>query len=837
MPSGTIKISLRPLKLAFLVNPSNTKALLEIIQINSFLWGGTYNPIIPALIKKPKYWDPVFPFKAQNIIDGYIDAYNPDIVVYCDESANSFKIKDQTIIQLNELLPNAEDKHNTAFGINLLNVLRKYYLEEGRFLQKEPFNIIIPEIKHGKYELFLSSIFGKLPQNIDDVFKKNVDDKLEIMRPQCVFDDYIQFFKPVNLYPTKISRLYTSNNNRPTLNARNFIFFMDSTSNIDIVDYWNLRAIGCNIIPISKQLSNMPDLIQFSQNFIQENYFPSQHGRHPANEVSIIKSRTVHQDDVTNFYKKISNDLIKEKYLLQTWYPKIWDARARETEKIMCCKLETKTKVIEISNQKEISVETISTDLINQYDYNGNPKFANEINLNIRDDNGEIFSQVIPNGNSELARLFIPFGLHWRCGNGVLVNLSTNSNVNYTLIFPEAHTVFSAWLRSHGFDSQLSSAGLLAKSIFKQLKGIWGVELLANKEILSLLDKMSGGRTNLDRLSSALKDEFKHLGQDILTKKEISILIEKHVWTLSESESSGIKHQALIATLNKIIKKEGKRFTADIYLKNLIDANILRLGKEIQCSNCQRFSWYPLDALSYILTCTKCTESFRLPQESCDEIKWSYHPVGSLRQPRYAGGAYCVLLVMRFFSRTLDATITPYLSFNANCGDKKIEADLAIFYQKRFKSSENHLIFIESKSFNSIEKIDIERMQVIANLFPGSVIVFATLKDELSTQEKKLIKQFVNFNRKRWSKGQKETPVVILGATELFCNEPSLCSTWESKGGAHKDFSQMYDYSNLEALSDYTLKIYLNLPSAMEFARDIQITRSLSDKHHLTKQQ
>lgn len=51
MPSGTIKITLRPLKLAFLVNPSNTNALLKIIQINTFLWGGTYNPIIPALIK------------------------------------------------------------------------------------------------------------------------------------------------------------------------------------------------------------------------------------------------------------------------------------------------------------------------------------------------------------------------------------------------------------------------------------------------------------------------------------------------------------------------------------------------------------------------------------------------------------------------------------------------------------------------------------------------------------------------------------------------------------------------------------------------------------------
>ena len=51
-----MKIKLRPLKLAFLVRPVESKALAAAIETASFLWGGAYNPIVPIYDRLPKTW-------------------------------------------------------------------------------------------------------------------------------------------------------------------------------------------------------------------------------------------------------------------------------------------------------------------------------------------------------------------------------------------------------------------------------------------------------------------------------------------------------------------------------------------------------------------------------------------------------------------------------------------------------------------------------------------------------------------------------------------------------------------------------------------------------------
>ena len=56
MTKGTVKVTLRPIKLAFLVHPEDKKSLLESIEINTFLWGGVYNPIIPTYKRIPSKW-------------------------------------------------------------------------------------------------------------------------------------------------------------------------------------------------------------------------------------------------------------------------------------------------------------------------------------------------------------------------------------------------------------------------------------------------------------------------------------------------------------------------------------------------------------------------------------------------------------------------------------------------------------------------------------------------------------------------------------------------------------------------------------------------------------
>src|SRR3989344_3312334 len=78
-----VNVKLRPIKLAFLVDPKDSKGLARAIELNSTLWGGSYNPIIPTFKKVPKIWKEshIFGYNSEKILKGYIEAFNPDFIV------------------------------------------------------------------------------------------------------------------------------------------------------------------------------------------------------------------------------------------------------------------------------------------------------------------------------------------------------------------------------------------------------------------------------------------------------------------------------------------------------------------------------------------------------------------------------------------------------------------------------------------------------------------------------------------------------------------------------------------------------------------------------------
>ena len=84
MASGTLTIRVRPLRIAFLVDPKDRQGLLSAIEANTFLWGGAFNPIIPAYTKTPRNWERQHIrrlIQPEEIIKGYLDAFDPDLVI------------------------------------------------------------------------------------------------------------------------------------------------------------------------------------------------------------------------------------------------------------------------------------------------------------------------------------------------------------------------------------------------------------------------------------------------------------------------------------------------------------------------------------------------------------------------------------------------------------------------------------------------------------------------------------------------------------------------------------------------------------------------------------
>ena len=101
-------------------------------------------------------------------------------------------------------------------------------------------------------------------------------------------------------------------------------------------------------------------------------------------------------------------------------------------------------------------------------------------------------------------------------------------------------------------------------------------------------------------------------------------------------------------------------------------------------------------------------------------------------------------------------------------------------------------------------------MKVIAREFPGSILVFATLNDELTTTEKKFIKPFINACNKYYERNEPKNPIMILTANELCAYiQPPYC--WKDKGGKYKPFTESNHIHGLLDICQATQKIYVGI--------------------------
>ena len=77
------KVRIRPLRFAFLVDPRDKARLQTVFEINSVLWGGCYNFIIPLFKRVPAHYKRPYDHlpSAKAMLKGLVEAYQPDFLV------------------------------------------------------------------------------------------------------------------------------------------------------------------------------------------------------------------------------------------------------------------------------------------------------------------------------------------------------------------------------------------------------------------------------------------------------------------------------------------------------------------------------------------------------------------------------------------------------------------------------------------------------------------------------------------------------------------------------------------------------------------------------------
>ena len=498
---GSITTTLRPLKFALLVHPGDQRGLREAIELNTLLWGGQFNPIIPTYRRLPSGWHGTERIgTARDVFTGYLEAFDPDYVVPIGIVAEApFPVGHRTVLSAKAVLGNFEETGTVGYGLGIFDILRQFVEEELRFTRRDPLRIVLPE-PYRQHPLFLASALGALSSGTASALRRYWTEPLSASWQRCEGHSYAELFGRDTFFPRRLSCLFIKGVHGLNPGDRDCVFVMDAGSTVDIIDFWNLRAIGWNVIPAPVQFFEHAAVRDLANGFIDENFFPLRHNRSVYNSTTILKSQGVTVEQVDQFIRLLdikSKAASKQpKIILQRWYPRIWDSWARRHDHAGAIHLEADTRSQDIpEGRTDLRLRTLDPKFMSRFGSSANTAFANMIDLKFYGAN-ELVAEVLPDGDETLARAIGGIGLaEWRFSSSGMTYLSSHKDWSICLDIPDAESVFVEWFRQRDWSVELSSAGHIAKQTCLALGGVWGLGILTDQGIVKLLSRMSDGRS------------------------------------------------------------------------------------------------------------------------------------------------------------------------------------------------------------------------------------------------------------------------------------------------------------------------------------------------------
>jgi len=800
--SLSLKIRLRPVRFAFIVRPENRAKLAEVFRVTTCLWGGKYNPIVPFFKKVPDWWDRRgHRFEnAKQIVDGYLDFFEPDILVETEKGiANSFGFDEQRVIQLSDVLERQGDGEDRGYGLSVVDVYRELYQKEFQFVHRKKPKIVNVKAKKNPFNLFGSCVFGAFPTTTTlEYFEQNYRDVFDPENINLTPKSFLSLYKTGCVTPLRIGQM----NIRVRYHEHSdlTLFVLDADEPRDLIDYWNLRATHRQVLPIPVQWLKI--LSPYCKSVINKNYRPLPGNPHRVMiRTTVMFSRSIPESEIDPLFRKhVAPDDVNA-VVIQTWYPPIWrttpDFSARTTRPT----LETSEKSLSLNpdpKNKAIRFGTLSPEFCNRF--GGEFRWANVINLSDWSAGDEIATTFPCNYRNPQ---FPPFGMALQSvlpttEGLVLLSKYVSSDEYWELI--DGTNAINSWFKANKISATLSDGGRPTQQIIQTLGGFWGVTRIAHPEIVKLLNQMS--RRPISR--SMQQAEFKN---------RVNNAVANDRWRRKVFET-------------------------------LVERKVVALGLELRCTKCASWSWYSVDQLDYVLKCELCLKDFDFPITSPTETskaRWAYRVIGPFSLPDFARGGYAAALAIRFFADVLGGANRASTTWSSGQelelpSGKKSEADFILWHQRKQLLGIDYpteIVFGEAKSFGkeAFGKDDIERMRLLADTFPGAVLVFATMKqaEDLSQTEIDLIGGLAKWGREyNRNRSQIRAPVILLTGTELFAAH-SLDETWREKGGKHAIFVEnaMHPIEVLTNLADCTQQLYLGMPSYGQWLNDKWKKRSI----------
>jgi hypothetical protein len=801
MSNITADVRLRPIRFAFLVRPDDRKRTLEIFKVNTCLWGGKFNPIVPCFRQVPGWWDRHgHKFEtAIQITNGYLDMFEPDFLVEAEPGlADGLGFDSERVLQLGDILVRDGQTRSGGYGLSVLDLYSRLYEAKFQFVRRHKHDIVDVVPHQAAFRNFVAAVFGAFPSDEDLLyFGRAYEDAFVPERisldGQALAGLYSKSFtSALRIGHSKVEVNYHNRDN-PTL------FVLDATQPRDLVDFWNLRAVRPHVLPIPIQWAE--ELSGFCKEFVARNFRPL-----PGNpngvmmHANVIFARSVPTAEIEPLYARHFRTGVPGADVRQDWYPSIWRPApgftVRETRPTLTAG--SKTVDSEFSQDKPyVRIDSVDPDFAEKY---GNSyRWANVVRLRDWTFKDQLATVFPCDYRAPKFPKFEPLAATLPTTEG-LVSFAKYKESHHSWRMATGTASINEWLKTHGITATLSDAGRATSQIIQALGGFGGVRSLAHPAIVKLLNSV--------------------------TRRPIS---------------PSIQHQEFRNKLEGPLKGDHWRSRN---FETLVERGAVELGMKLKCSKCSSWSWYAIDRMGYRVNCALCLQEFGFPVvEPAKGAEWAYRLVGPFALPNYATGGYAASLSIRFFADVVDQGHDSNIAWSAGQElafgpNDRIEADFILWYQRKVTFGNDYptqLVFGEAKSFrgenaeerreidDAFDQRDVDRLKKLATEFPGSILVFSTMKkpEELSDDEIARISKLAEWGREYVrDRRHSRAPVIVLTANELFAPY-SLRDAWGKLGGRHEEFANagMIRTENLRVLADLTQQLYLNLPPYGEWLR------------------
>jgi hypothetical protein len=475
---------------------------------------------------------------------------------------------------------------------------------------------------------------------------------------------------------------------RPRLERSFAVFLMDHTNALDLIDFWNLRALGWHVLPIPLKLAGLADTQQYARAFI-ERHRAANNTLQALTDPVILKGRSIPPSDFEAFVNSIPR-AAGQSLTVQAWYPPMWDEFTRRGGRLTCCGLAAGKSETQVSEESGfIRVKALAPDFMASNLGHG-PRYANDIRISLFG-RREFGAEVMPPYDKSVARL-IGIGLmtDWRVGPGGLTFLGRYADETMQLNQPSPQDVISTVLAERGWQGfEISSSGNVAYQMMKHLGGPRRIGWLQNLQLIKFLESLAAGRDTAEeeKVRKVIHAKLKGIAGTAKTVqlRDAYRIVREELGKLSGMpfQTSDVKERVFFDNMNRIAKSS-RPFPLNVHMlvENCTAAKIFNLGIRVQCAVCEQRSWYALEAIEAELHCPICLSAFSMPVHNPrSEIKWSYKSLGPFALPKQGFGAYSVLLSVLFLSTYQHPATTPVLSFRATKKGKELEADFMMFYR------------------------------------------------------------------------------------------------------------------------------------------------------------